>query len=234
MCLITPFGSHLTDVVLIASVNNNAILNHVWRFKLKTRTSEENTTRVWDLWVRVFHWSLVLFVLILFITEGDFLSIHSYAGYTVLLLVGFRIIWGFIGSYYARFSSFITTPKEAIKYLKEELAGDAKRYIGHNPAGAIMIFALLITLIFTGFTGMATVATEGKGPLANTFIASFSGEVMGEIHEIFTSILLTLIILHIVGVIFSSLAEEENLVRAMFTGKKKKEMNYAEIKNNEG
>jgi len=194
---------------------------------MKKHNSGENTTRVWDLWVRVFHWSLVLFVLILFVTEGDFLSIHSYAGYTVLLLVGFRIIWGFIGSYYARFSSFIATPKEAINYLKEELAGDAKRYMGHNPAGAIMIFALLITLIFTGFTGMATIASEGKGPLANTFIANFSGELMGEIHEVFTSVLLTLIILHIVGVIFSSLAEEENLVRAMLTGKKLKEMDYA-------
>jgi len=200
---------------------------------LKKQISGENTIKVWDLWVRVFHWSLVLFVLILFISEDDFLSIHSYAGYTVLLLVGFRIIWGFIGSYYARFSSFITTPKEAINYLKEELVGDAKRYIGHNPAGAIMIFALLITLIFTGFTGMATIASEGKGPLANTFIANLSGELMGEIHEVFTSILLTLIILHIVGVIFSSLAEEENLVRAMFTGKKKKEMDYAGFKNNE-
>ncbi len=184
--------------------------------------AKENTIKVWDILVRLFHWSLVFFVLVLFITEDDYLNIHSYAGYTVLMLVSFRIIWGFIGTYYARFSSFITTPQAAIKYLKDEIAGDAKRYIGHNPAGAIMVFSLLITLILTAFTGMATIATEGKGPLASTFIANFSGEFLGEIHEFFTSVILTLIILHIGGVIFSSFAEEENLIRAMISGKKKK------------
>jgi len=189
----------------------------------RTEAKKEKTIQVWDILIRVFHWSLVLFVLILFITEDDFLSIHSYAGYTVLLLLGFRIIWGFIGTYYARFSSFITTPKAAILYLKEEIAGDAKRYIGHNPAGAIMIFSLLFTLILTAFTGMATIATEGKGPLAETFIANFSGEFMGEIHGLLTDVILILIILHIGGVIFSSFAEEENLVKAMITGRKKKD-----------
>jgi len=187
-----------------------------------------NMVKVWDILVRVFHWSLVFFVLVLFLTEDDFLTIHSYAGYTVLLLVLFRILWGFIGTYHARFSNFMSTPQMAIKYLKEEIAGDAKRYIGHNPAGAIMIVALLVTLIVTGFTGMATIATEGKGPLANTFIASFSGELLGEIHEFFTSVILALIIFHVLGVIFSSLAEEENLVKAMITGKKKKEKQYNE------
>ena len=194
-------------------------------------SNESDSIKVWDILIRIFHWSLVLFVLVLFITEDDFLSIHSYAGYTVLLLLGFRIVWGFIGTYHARFSSFITTPKAAINYLKEEISGDAKRYIGHNPAGAIMIFGLIITLILTAFTGMATIATEGKGPLAGTFIASFSGEVLGEIHELFTSLILLLIILHIGGVIFSSLAEEENLIKAMITGRKRKEIDYGERNN---
>ena len=183
--------------------------------------------KVWDIFIRIFHWSLVFFVLVLFLTEDDFLSIHSYAGYTVLLLVGFRVIWGFIGTYHARFSNFVVSPVTALEYLKEEIAGDAKRYIGHNPAGAVMIVMLLVTLLFTGFTGMATIATEGKGPLASTFIAQYSGELLGEIHGLFTTLMLTLIILHIGGVIFSSLAEEENLVRAMLTGKKRKEIDYS-------
>ena len=186
----------------------------------KNNNHLNNKIKVWDILLRIFHWSLVLFVLILFLTEGDFLWIHSYAGYTVLLLIAFRLIWGFIGTKYARFSNFITTPKEALVYLKEELAGDAKHYIGHNPAGAIMIFMLIIALLLTGFTGMATIATEGKGPLAATFIASYSGEFLGEIHVFLTNIILLLIILHVLGVIFSSFAEEENLVRAMFTGNK--------------
>jgi len=195
----------------------------------ESQSISNSTVMVWDILLRIFHWSLVLLVLILFITEDDFLSIHSYAGYTVLMLLGFRLVWGFIGTYYARFSSFITTPKKALRYLKDEIAGDAKRYIGHNPAGAIMIFALLITLLLTAFTGMATIATEGKGPLADTFIANFSGEVLGEIHEFFTGIILVLIILHIAGVIFSSFAEEENLVKAMITGRKRKEINYNKV-----
>ena len=185
--------------------------------------SKETLIPVWDILVRIFHWSLVLFVLILFITEDDFLFIHTYAGYTVLLLVGFRIIWGFIGPYYAKFSQFFATPQQALSYLKEEIAGDAKHYLGHNPAGALMIFALIITLILTGLTGLATIATEAKGPLADTFIANYSGELLGEIHSLFTGILLTLIIFHVLGVIFSSLAEEENLIKAMITGKKRKQ-----------
>lgn len=189
---------------------------------------EKNMVEVWDILVRIFHWSLVSFVLVLFITEDEFLTIHSYAGYTVLLLVLFRLLWGFIGTYHARFRNFVTSPQAAVKYLKDEIAGDAKRYIGHNPAGAIMIVMLLITLIGTGFTGMATIATEGRGPLAGTFIAGFSGELLGEIHEFFTGVILTLIILHVAGVVFSSLAEEENLVKAMITGKKKEEKKYNE------
>ena len=181
---------------------------------------KSDMVEVWDIWIRSFHWSLVCLILVMFITEDDFLTIHSYSGYSILILVLLRILWGFIGSYHARFSNFISTPQEAIKYLKEEIAGDAKRYIGHNPAGAVMIVTLLITLIGSGLTGMATIATEGKGPLAETFIANFSDEILGEIHEFFTGVLLTLIILHVVGVIFSSLAEEENLVKAMVTGKK--------------
>ena len=189
----------------------------------KQKSDTIETVYVWDLFVRIFHWSIVLLVLTQFITKDDFLTIHSYSGYMIITLLTLRIVWGFIGTHYARFSNFIATPSAAITYLKEELAGDARRYIGHNPAGAIMVFALIITLLLTGFTGMATIATNGEGPLAGTFIASFSEDVMGELHEILTGILLALIIFHVLGVIFSSLAEEENLISAMITGKKKKD-----------
>jgi cytochrome b len=180
---------------------------------------------VWDILIRIFHWSLLFFVLVLFLTEDEFLGIHSYAGYTVLLLLGFRLVWGLIGTSYARFGDFLATPKGAVKYLKEELSGDAKHYLGHNPAGAVMIVGLISSLFLTGLTGMATIATEGKGPLADSFIASLSGEMLGNIHVFFTDVTLFLIILHVVGVVFSSFMQEENLVRAMITGKKKIE-NY--------
>ena len=179
-----------------------------------------NNIKVWDILVRIFHWSLVLFFTIAYLTEGEWITIHSYAGYTIFFLVIFRIVWGIIGSTHARFSNFIVGPKKAIKYLKDELSGDAKHYLGHNPAGGLMIVALIISLLVTVVTGASIIATEGDGPLAMTFVASFSGEFLEEIHEFFTTIILLLVILHIGGVIFSSLLQEENLIKAMFTGKK--------------
>lgn len=187
--------------------------------------TEVETVKVWDIFVRMFHWSLVLALLILFASEDDFLNLHSYAGYTVLVLVISRVVWGFIGTYHARFSNFVTTPKVAINYLKDEIEGDSKRYIGHNPAGGIMIVAMIVTLLIAGFTGLASIATEGQGPLANTFVANFSGEILGEIHELITGVVLFLAIFHIGGVIFSSFMEEENLVKSMFNGRKRKEVN---------
>ncbi len=182
--------------------------------------------KVWDILVRVFHWSLVLFFVVAYVTEGEWIVIHSYAGYTIFLLVTFRIVWGVIGSFHARFSNFVVSPKKALKYLKEELSGDAKHYLGHNPAGGLMIVALIISLLVTVITGASIIATEGDGPLATTFIASFSGELLEEIHEFFTTVILLLVILHIGGVIFSSFLQEENLVKAMLTGKKIKKREY--------
>ncbi len=181
---------------------------------------KDDYVKVWDILVRVFHWSLVIFFIIAYLTEGDWIVIHSYAGYTIFLLVIFRIVWGIIGSFHARFSNFVVPPREAVKYIKEELSGDAKHYLGHNPAGGLMIIALIISLLATVVTGASIIATEGDGPLAATFIASFSGELLEEIHEFFTTIILLLVILHIGGVIFSSLLQEENLIKAMLTGKK--------------
>ena len=181
---------------------------------------KDDYVKVWDILVRVFHWSLVIFFIIAYLTEGDWIVIHSYAGYTIFLLVIFRIVWGIIGSFHARFSNFVVPPREAVKYIKEELSGDAKHYLGHNPAGGLMIIALIISLLVTVVTGASIIATEGDGPLAATFIASFSGELLEEIHEFFTTIILLLVILHIGGVIFSSLLQEENLIKAMLTGKK--------------
>ena len=178
--------------------------------------------KVWDILVRIFHWSLVLFFSIAYISGGEdeWLSIHSYAGYTIIAIVLLRVLWGFVGTKYARFSNFVTGPQKALNYLKEEISGDAKRYLGHNPAGGLMVITLLISLVVTVISGMAIIATDGEGPLATTFIASFSGDWLEEIHEIFTTLILLLVLTHIAGVIFSSLLQEENLVKAMITGKK--------------
>lgn len=182
------------------------------------------TIKVWDLLIRIFHWSLVGFFALAYLTEGEdeWMTIHSYAGYSILILLVFRLLWGVIGTHNARFSNFITRPKEVLVYLKGLIAGNAKDYIGHNPAGAMMIVALIVSIAITGFSGMALYATDGHGPLATSFFATWPEGAIKEVHEFFANFTVFLVVIHVGGVIVSSLLHKENLVRAMVTGKKQR------------
>ncbi len=180
----------------------------------------QQVIKVWDPLVRVFHWSLVLFFLTAYLTGDDFENIHIYAGYAVSMLVGFRLIWGLIGPKYARFSNFVQPPSETLAYLKSLFAGKTKDYIGHNPAGGMMIVALLVMLAATSVMGMALFASEGEGPLAGTFFATFDEDLLEDLHEFLANTTVMLVVLHLAGVLVSSLLHRENLVRAMFTGVK--------------
>ncbi|MFK5893379.1 MAG: cytochrome b/b6 domain-containing protein [Pseudomonadota bacterium] len=177
--------------------------------------------KVWDPLVRFFHWSLVLLFFIAFITEDDFLRIHSFAGYIILSLVCFRILWGFIGSRYARFSNFIYSLKNIKQFVKEILLFKAKRYIGHNPAGGAMIILLMSSLLICTITGMAVYGVEQQaGPMASWFTqhTRFLANVFEEIHEFFANFIMFLIVIHVFGVIFESVIHKENLVKSMITG----------------
>ncbi len=182
------------------------------------------TIKVWDLLIRIFHWSLVGFFALAYLTEGEdeWMIIHSYAGYSILILLVFRLLWGVMGTHYARFSNFVTRPKEVLVYLKGLIAGNAKDYIGHNPAGAMMIMALIVSIAITGFSGMALYATDGHGPLATSFFATWPEGAIKEVHEFFANFTVFLVVIHVGGVIVSSLLHKENLVRAMVTGKKQR------------
>lgn len=149
------------------------------------------------------------------------MNIHVVAGYTVAMLIGFRLIWGVIGTRYARFTQFIKRPCEVLAYMKNMLRFKVPHYIGHNPAAAAMIVCLLLSISMLSFTGMTIIAAEGQGPLAGTMFASLNAEWMEEIHEFFANFTVLLVILHVAGVLFSSLLEGENLVRSMITGRKK-------------
>jgi len=122
---------------------------------------------VWDLLVRVGHWLLVVLFFVAYLTDEDLLTLHSWAGYGVGIYVIVRVIWGFVGPKHARFADFAYGPVMAAHYLKELIFFQAKRYIGHSPAGALMVFALLICLVVTTVTGIAVLAVkENAGPLA--------------------------------------------------------------------
>ncbi len=187
--------------------------------------------KIWDIGVRVFHWSLVLFYTVAYISE-DVELIHVYAGYVVLGLIAFRVVWGLIGTKYARFSNFIFGKPETINYVKSLFTRNPKRFLGHNPAGGWMILAMLISLLLVSWTGLEMYADAGKGPLAGTSVEIFDKAYANgdeeshesaweEIHESMANLTLLLVFVHIAGVIVSSIVHRENLVKSMITGYKK-------------
>jgi len=109
---------------------------------------------VWDILVRLFHWSLVAAFLVAYLTSEEDNPWHIYAGYTVLGLIVFRVIWGFVGSRYARFSNFVCGPATVIDYIQRARANQAPHYLGHNPLGGWMILALLATLFVITLSGL--------------------------------------------------------------------------------
>lgn len=182
--------------------------------------------RVWDPLVRVFHWSLVAGFATAFIVEDDLLGVHVWAGYLVLALVAVRLVWGLIGTRHARFSDFVRGPGAVLAYLRDVVRLRAPRYLGHNPAGGAMILLLLIGLAATGISGLALYgAEEFAGPLADMMrgLPSFWGDVLEETHEVLANLTLGLILIHVAGVLVSSLLHHENLIGAMISGYKRQE-----------
>ncbi|MGB5103504.1 MAG: cytochrome b/b6 domain-containing protein [Steroidobacteraceae bacterium] len=165
---------------------------------------------VWDLPVRIFHWTLAAsFAAAYAISDSErWRNLHVAFGYTVLGLVAFRLLWGFVGTHHARFASFRYRPAEAIAYLKEIATGRARHYTGHNPAGSWAVYAILALGAGTAVSGYLTLNEIG-------------GDAFEEVHEFLANTWLVVVSLHVAGVIASSLAHRENLVRAMVTGYKR-------------
>ena len=168
------------------------------------------TVKVWDPLVRLFHWSLVGFFALAFLTGDEWRSAHIATGYVVSGLVGFRILWGLVGTKHARFRNFVKSPRETLSYIRDTLAKRAPRYIGHNPAGGVMIVALL--------TAIAAIAATGYMMTTDAF---WGVEWVEQLHEGFVYATLGLIALHVGGVLVSSVEHRENLAISMLTGKKR-------------
>lgn len=194
--------------------------------------------RVWDRFVRVFHWTLVAaFTIAYLLSDDDTLTFHTWAGYTVAALALARIVWGFVGPRHARFTDFIYRPSKVLAYFKNLVRFRAERYLGHSPAGGLMTVALLISLLLTTFSGMAYYGTRnetdrvasyvsrdllGFKPAVSSRLRDTGNRDLKDIHEIFGDISLILIFAHIGGVVLASFAHRENLVRAMVTGDKRR------------
>jgi cytochrome b len=190
-------------------------------------TTDNQGVRTWDPLIRLFHWTLVVAFFTAYVIEDDWMRLHVLAGYTVLGLLVFRIIWGVIGTRHARFTDFVCSPAKTLAYLKDALFFRARRYLGHNPAGAAMIIAMLVSLTATAVTGLALYGyAEFSGPLAGLMESTpeWLGNALEDVHEFCANFTLMLVLLHVAGVIVTSLQHRENLVRSMFTGIKQKEL----------
>ena len=167
-----------------------------------------NSILVWDIPTRIFHWLFALSFAVAFVTaeaEG-WIALHVYSGLLFAGLLLYRIVWGVIGSRYARFTSFLFGPVRAVQYLLDSLQGKAERHIGHNPAGSWAIYLLLLSGIAISVSGL--------------YMLSAAGEQFEELHEAATYAALAVVVAHIVGVIVASRLHHENLPRAMVTGYK--------------
>jgi cytochrome b len=182
--------------------------------------NKQDKIMVWDVAVRLFHWSLVANFVVAYFTQEDDYYPHLYAGYAVLGLLAFRLVWGLVGPRYARFSSFLYRPAVVLDYVRDMTALHPRRYLGHNPAGGVMIVLLLLCLLTIALSGIVLDAGENRnGPLAATRAFLYK-DIAEEVHEGATNTALGLIALHLLGVLYSSLINRENLVRAMITGRK--------------
>jgi cytochrome b len=178
--------------------------------------------KVWDAPVRIFHWTFVVLILAAWFTgewRGERFPIHAYIGYAAGIVLFFRVIWGFVGSSYARFSDFVYSPGKTLKYALEVMKAAPSRYVGHNPLGGWMIMLMIVVIGVTIVSGIL-------GPIDHD---------MEEIHEFLgENIILILVGLHILGVIVDSIMTKENLARAMVTGEKPAELYEGSPKNYTG
>lgn len=193
--------------------------------------------RVWDPFVRIFHWSLVVLFAIAYLTGDEESRLHIWSGYAILALLAARIVWGFVGTRHARFRDFVFPPRVILGYALAMVTMRARRYLGHNPLGGAMVVTLLVCLSLTGITGYLLLPGEASSPdqiaaatLAPIAMARANGRdehnrdddgLLKELHEALADLTVILVLLHIAGVLASSLVHRENLVRSMITGRKR-------------
>lgn len=170
----------------------------------------EPTKKIWDWPVRLLHWSLVASIVAAWVTSEQTGVAHEYIGYASAAIVTARLLWGFAGNRYARFSHFVRGPGATVAYLRAVAGQRAARHLGHNPLGGAMVVALLSCVGLVAASGWA---------MTTDLLWGYAWPV--RLHEALAWALVGLVVLHLSGVVFTSWQHRENLVLAMFTGKKK-------------
>jgi cytochrome b len=165
--------------------------------------------QVWDLFVRLFHWSVVALLAIAYLS-ADWRAVHLVSGYTICVLLAARLVWGVAGPRYAKFNSFIGKPAAVVDYARQAIAAREPRYLGHNPAGGVMVLLLLLLLAAASLSGV----------LLRTDIF-WGSEEMQTFHGWLSTAILAFVPLHVAGVVFTGVRHGENLVWSMVTGRKR-------------
>ncbi|MBR0773692.1 cytochrome b/b6 domain-containing protein [Bradyrhizobium diazoefficiens] len=168
------------------------------------------TVEVWDIPLRLWHWALAICVLAAWFTPTVYDRTHRIVGYAVLALLAFRLVWGVLGSRYSRFRMVGVRLRAAPRYLLNLRRGITGRYIGLNPAGTLMLVALLVALAVSTITGAMSVTV--------TFFGVWWVE---DTHAWSSDAVIVLVVLHVAGVVLMGILQRENLIRAMFTGRKR-------------
>lgn len=173
-------------------------------------STPSGSIKVWDIFVRVFHWTLALCVLLNFFVFEEGENLHEYSGYLACGLIFLRAIWGFIGTQYARFSNFWPTRQKLGDEIQNLIEGEIKTHIGHSPLGALMMLIMVACVTSLGLTGYL---------LETDYF--FGSDWMEEAHEIIANLLMGLVGFHVTAAILLGRLEDTNLIAAMITGVKK-------------
>jgi cytochrome b len=190
---------------------------------IQNTASPPRAILVWDFPTRLFHWLLVILVIISFVTVnigGNAMQYHKLSGFSILVLILFRMIWGFAGSGESRFVTFLKDPVAVSRYAMTLLRKDAPRYLGHNPLGGWSIVAMLFTLLVQASTGLFAnddIATEG--PLY-AWVTKATSDGLSRIHRLNQELIIALVSIHVLAVLFYFFYKRENLIKPMITGVK--------------
>ncbi|MDQ6993874.1 MAG: cytochrome b/b6 domain-containing protein [Mariprofundus sp.] len=185
-----------------------------------------NVVLVWDRFVRLFHWSIVvLFTLAYYTSSSGDDDIHAIAGYLMTVLLFLRIVWGLLSTGYARFTQFLYPFQEIWQHGSQICCNNPRHYLGHSPMGSVMVFVLLLLILLLLLSGLISQGWgEYEGPL--WFMGLMPSDEVGHItkymHARLPDILIVIIVLHVAGVLLACYQHQENLVRSMFTGCKNK------------
>jgi cytochrome b len=191
-----------------------------------TKGNPESSPRsilVWDVPTRLFHWLLVIFVIFSYVTGnigGNAMQYHEWSGFTILALLLFRLVWGFVGSRESRFMTFVRGPSAVVRYATTLLRNDSTHYLGHNPLGGWSIIVLLFTLLVQAGTGLFAnddIVTEG--PLFD-WVGRATSDWLTRVHKLNQQVIIVLVCVHVLAVLFYFFYKRDNLVKPMIIGVK--------------